>query len=97
MDYESVVHLFIGHESHDRSTNNVILEKLSITPGQSGGGAKTAPLEIAITLDPTVLPDKKGMGVKAAPYKKVVQRHKVHIDPKLLKEFNELLGIKKRP
>ena len=29
--------------------------------------------------------------------KKVVQRHKVHIDPKLLKEFNELLGIKKRP
>jgi hypothetical protein len=37
------------------------------------------------------------MGVKAVPYKKVVQRHKVHIDPKLLKEFNELLGIKKRP
>jgi len=40
---------------------------------------------------------QKGMGVKAVPYKKVVQRHKVHIDPKLLKEFNELLGIKKRP
>ena len=37
------------------------------------------------------------MGVKAVPYKKVVQCHKVPIDPKLLKEFNELLGIKKRP
>ena len=67
MDYESVVHLFIGHESHDRSTNNVILEKQSITSGQPGGGAKTAPLEIAITLNPTVLPDKK----KLLPYKKV--------------------------
>ena len=31
-----------------------------------GGGAKTAPLEIAITLDPTVLLDKK----KLLPYKK---------------------------
>ena len=33
--------------------------KQSITPGQPGGGAKTAPLEIVITLNQTVLPDKK--------------------------------------
>ena len=44
--------------------------KQSITPGQPGGGAKTVPLEIVITLNPTVLPDKK----KLPPYKKVDKR-----------------------
>ena len=29
--------------------------------------------------------------------KRSVQRHKVRVDPKLLKEFNEMLGIKKQP
>ena len=29
--------------------------------------------------------------------KRIVQRHKVRVDPKLLKEFNEMLGIKKQP
>ena len=56
-----------AHPKQRSREEGPFFEKQSITPGQPGGGAKTAPLEIVITLDPTVLPDKKNL----LPYKKV--------------------------